>query len=393
MAIDSRAICKRFKMVGKIESRALIVFHHPGPVEPNGRAGSQVRPWQLLEAFREAGHHVVPVVGYGAKRKSMIGKVYDALKSGQKIAFVYSESRSIPTLMTEPSRLPRFPTMDFRFLRTMRKAGVPVGVFYRDVFWRFPMYRTMLSWFGRAMTIPLYWYDWLWYERVVDHLFLPSKRMSLHLPTSWPLERLSPLPPGIVSPTSADFNKRSPRVGLLQFLYVGGVRPPSYDLTPLLTAMHGLPNARLTLCCRPEEWKAVKPAYAPLINDQIDVVHRTGEGLRELYANADVFSLVRQPHEYLDFAVPVKLFESLGFGLPILTLAGTEAARIVDRYDLGWVLEDAECIRPLVERLQCRPALLAEKRAAVSRAQHKHTWAARVREIASELGRYDRRVP
>lgn len=380
-------------MAGSRRERPLMVFHHPGPVAPGGRSGSQVRPWSLLQAFSECGYDVLPVVGYGAERQHQIKEIYRLLKSDRKFAFVYSESRSIPTLLTEPHRLPRFPTLDFRFLSVMRKAGVPVGLFYRDVFWRFSMYRTMLSWFGRAMTIPLYWYDWLWYERVVDHLFLPSTRMALHLPTRWPLERLSPLPPGIVSPTSADFRKSSLRAGSLQFLYVGGVRPPSYDLTPLLTAMRGLPNARLTLCCRAEEWKAVKPFYAPLINDQIDVVHRTGEGLRELYANADLFSLLWQPHEYLDFAVPVKLFESLAFGLPILTFAGTEAARIVERDDLGWVVEDAECIRPLVERLQCNPSLLAEKRTAVSRAQHKHTWAERVREIASELDRYDRRVP
>jgi len=379
-------------MVGESDERPLIVFHHPGPVAPDGRTGSQVRPWQLLRAFSEEGYDVVPVVGFGAARQDQVRGVYRALNSDRRVAFVYSESRSIPTLLTEPDRLPRFPTMDFRFLRVMRMAGVPVGLFYRDVFWRFAMYRSMLSWSGRALTIPLYRYDWWWYQRVVDHLFLPSQGMAPHLPTSWPLNRISALPPGIRSASSSGLIEGSLRGRSLQFLYVGGVRPPSYDLEPLLTLMRGLPGVRLTLCCRSEEWESVRPLYAALINDQIDVVHRTGKALRELYTNADLFSLVRQPHEYLDFAVPVKLFESVGFGLPILTLAGTEAARMVEKYDLGWVVEDTACVRPLVERLQCNPSLLAEKRAAVSRAQAQHTWGERVREVVSKLGQYDRRV-
>ena len=379
-------------MVGNDKERPLAVFHHPGPVAPNGRTGSQVRPWQLLQAFREEGYDVVPVVGHGAERRQQIEAVYHALSSGRMISFVYSESRSIPTLLTEPHRLPRFPLMDFRFLRAMREARVPVGLFYRDIFWRFQMYRTMLSWPGRAMAIPLYWYDWRWYQRAVDHLFLPSQGMAAHLPTPWPAERLSALPPGIRLLDIAGSSENPRRAETLQFLYVGGVRPPSYDLTPLLTVVRGLPGVKLTLCCRPEEWDAARARYAPLINDQIDVVHRTGEELRELYANADLFALLREPHEYLDFAVPVKLFESVGYGLPILSLAGTEAARIVDKYELGWVLGSTASVRPLVEQLQCTPALLDEKRVAVLRAQEQHSWRARAREIASKLARYDRRI-
>jgi hypothetical protein len=100
-------------MVENDKERPLAVFHHPGPVAPNGRAGSQVRPWQLLQAFREEGYDVVPVVGHGAERRQQIEAVYHALSSGRRISFVYSESRSIPTLLTEPYRLPRFPTHGF----------------------------------------------------------------------------------------------------------------------------------------------------------------------------------------------------------------------------------------------------------------------------------------
>lgn len=368
----------------------MVVFHHPGPVAPNGRSGSQVRPWQLLQAFRNEGYDVLPVVGLGAERRQQIKAASRALRSGREISFVYSESRSIPTLLAEPHRLPLFPTMDFRFLRSMREAGVPVGLFYRDVFWRFPMYRTMLSWPGRMITVPLYRYDWWWYQRVVDHLFLPSVAMAAHLATAWPKDNISALPPGTHLPGTAAIPESTRQPEPLQLLYVGGVRPPSYDILPLLRAVREAPRVKLTLCCRPEEWDTVRAYYADWINDRVEVIHRTGDDLRGLYARADLFALLWQPHEYLDFAVPVKLFESVGYGLPIVTLGGTEAARMVEQHGLGWVVPDTDSVAPLLQRLRDDPALLAQKRAAVAQARGQHTWGARVRGIVRQLGRYDR---
>ena len=369
----------------------VVVFHHPGPVEAKGRTGSQVRPWQLLQAFREEGYEVLPVVGRGVERQQQIKVAKKVLRSGKKLSFVYSESRSIPTLLAESHRLPLFPTMDFRFLKSMREAGVPVGLFYRDVFWRFDMYRAMLSWPARMITVPLYQYDWWWYRRVVDHLFLPSVAMSAHLATAWPKDNISALPPGTHLPGIAAIPESIRQPESLQLLYVGGVHPPAYDLVPLLRAVGETPRVKLALCCRPEEWATVRSYYADWINDRVEVVHRTGDDLRGLYARADLFALLRQPHEYLDFAVPVKLFESVGYGLPIVTLEGTEAARMVEQHGLGWVVPDTDSVAPLLQRLQEAPELLAQKRAAVAQARAQHTWGARVREIVRQLGRYDRR--
>lgn len=396
-------IIKRGRVVGSLSGPSrtnadgcdapLVVFHHPGPVTPNGRAGSQVRPWQLLQAFREEEYEVMAVVGYGTERRRQIKTVLRALRGGRKASFVYSESRSIPTLLTETHRLPFFPAMDFQFLRAMRKAGVPVGLFYRDVFWRFHMYRTMLPLLGRALTIPLYHYDWWWYRHSVDHMFLPSFGMATHLPTPWPMDRLSALPPGTSLPDAMGEIVPPRRGRPLTMLYIGGTRPPSYDLKPLFAAVAAARNVELILCCRPDEWEGIRTYYVDSMSDRVLIVHRLGEELQELYARADIFSLLRSPHEYLDFAVPVKLFESIGHGLPILTLSGTEAARMVDEYNLGWVVSGLEEATLLLQRLQSNPSLLEEKRASVARARREHTWVARVREVAKHLGQYDRRDP
>lgn len=38
------------------------------------------------------------------------------------------------------------------------------------------------------------------------------------------------------------------------------------------------------------------------------------------------FGLFWQPSAYLDFAMPVKVFEALGYGVPLVTTAGTTRA-------------------------------------------------------------------
>ncbi len=369
-------------------SKGTVIFHHPGPVASKGQSGSQVRPWRLLEAFRTAGYDVEPVIGYGAERQRNIKRLLGELAQGRPFSCVYAESRSIPTLLAEKHRLPLYPRMDFQFLRTLRQAGVPVGLFYRDVFWRFDMYRGMLPWPARAITVPLYHYDWWWYQRVVNHLFLPSTSMATHLPTAWPSHRLSALPPGAVlsAVPHGQLPTTAPRP--LQLLYVGGVQPPTYDLEPLFAVVSSGVDFKLTLCCRPNEWQRMKVRYAPLLNERVEIVHQAGEALTNLYGCADLFVLLWKPYAYLDFAVPVKVFESIGYGVPILTLAGTEAARIVEQYDLGWVAPDTLGIAPLLRRLAAHPELIEQKRRSMLTARERHTWLARVEEITLRLASY-----
>lgn len=371
-----------------------IIFHHPGPVTPGGRSGSQVRPWRLLEAFRESGHEVEAVTGYGAERSRQIERLQTDIKRGRRFDFIYSESRSIPTLLTERHRVPLYPLLDFRFLRDMRRKGIPVGLYYRDVFWRFDMYRDMLPWPARAVTVPLYHYDWWWYRRTVDHLFLPSLRMANHLPSIWPAERVSALPPGTFLPEPLENNQPSRNYDhhVLQMLYVGGVEPPTYDIKPLLATVNAIDNLRLTVCCRSEEWQRMRQYYSSHISSQIEVAHVSGKQLAALYYHSDVFGLIRKPDVYLDFAVPVKVFESLSHGLPILTLSNNESARLIAQDGLGWVVDNLSEAQVLLQHLLQNPQFIRAKQMHVLSERKNHTWRARAQEIQRQLSQYPNRT-
>jgi len=140
-----------------------MIFHHPLPIVDNGRSGSQVRPYQMLQAFRSLGLDVEVIAGYAAERSQRSQRVREQLRKGRRFSFVYSESSTLPTLLTEPSHMPISPKVDFGLLIEMRATGIPIGLYYRDVNWRFAHFRGMANWYKRAVMIPFYKYDWRQY--------------------------------------------------------------------------------------------------------------------------------------------------------------------------------------------------------------------------------------
>lgn len=361
-----------------------MVFHHPLPLAHKPQAGSEVRPIRMVEAFKKLGFTVELVTGYARERRAAIRRIQRQVREGRRFDFVYSESTSMPTAMTEPHHLPLHPLLDFGFLNWMRRHGVATGWFYRDVYWRFDLYRQAVPLAKRLPAVAFYWYEWLQARRSVDHLFLPSVEMIRVLPRGWPEHKVSALPPGC---EIFDGERRDARTDptRLEVLYVGGIRPPLYDLTPLVDAVHRAGHARLTLVCRPDEWRALAGYYDRGNAHELRVVHAGGTELHSLYAQADVFAIVRKTHAYLEFAMPVKLFEALGHGVPVVTTGGTAVARFVAGEKIGWVVTDERELVNLFDSLVVNRDALVAMRERVRRVRHRHTWTDRARQVAATL--------
>jgi len=363
---------------------ANMIFHHPFPVSPGGNSGSQVRPYKMMKAFESIGYEVEPVVGYGAERRKAINKIKRAVKQGKQYDFIYSESSTMPTLLTESHHYPTYPFLDFGFFKWAKRNSIPIGLFYRDIYWKFSMYADEVSWTKRAISIPSYNYDWSLYKRLLDHLFLPSVKMQSALPSEWTNAGISALPP------ACDFKlnvKERMRVvsNDLSLFYVGGVAPPGYDLRPLFQTINGLEGIHLTLCCREQEWEAMSVLYNPIEKNIVEIVHVSGSALQAYYEQSDIFVMIRSPHEYLDFAMPVKVFESLGYGVPILTIDGTEAARFVKQEGIGWVVQSIDEASSMLEYLRDHREELDEMKRHVSEVRLRHTWEERARQVAQTL--------
>ena len=99
----------------------------------------------MLNAFKSIGYNVDIVMGYGKERKYSIGQIKRKIKDGVKYDFMYSESSTEPTILTEKNHIPMFPFLDFGFFSFCKRHGIKIGLFYRDVYWKFDEYKLSVS--------------------------------------------------------------------------------------------------------------------------------------------------------------------------------------------------------------------------------------------------------
>ena len=285
-------------------------------------------------------------------------------------------------MLTEPRHLPPHPLLDPSLMRLVRRHGVPTSLFYRDIYWVFPDYRERVGAAVAGAMSLVYRYDLAWYSRYIDRLYIPSSRMAPHVP-GFPAERMAPLPPGCQVVDGAEPRRSS---GGLHLLYIGGLGG-HYRLEECLRAVAGVPGASLTICTRAAQWRAAREQYAPLVeaaDGRIDVVHGSGQELEALYERADACVLFVEPDPYRGFAAPVKLYEYLGHGKPVIASAGTLAAETVAACGAGWTPPyDAAELTGLLRRLLAAPDAVEEAAGRARQARAEHTWPRRARTVSS----------
>lgn len=365
-----------------------MIFYVPGPIDDEITSGSRVRPRAMLAAFRALGFDVEEVTGHIDARLSAMRRVRKKISSGVKFAFLYVETSTLPLHLTEPrlALLHRHPLADARFLAFCRRQGVPVGIYYRDIHWRFSHYRALTRRWRRLFRLPFYLLEVWLYARLAHVLYVPHSDMAANLPFRF--RSVAALPPGANSATAASgiLGKSEPDNSTgLHILYVGGLGP-LYRMQALLDAVDQVEGVRLTLCCRQADWRRFGGEYGGLDGDRIRVIHQSGANLEPYYASANLLSGFLEPNDYLAFAMPVKLFEYLAHRKPILATADTAMGRFVKDHDIGWCVpyDRAELIA-LLSRLRESRADFAEKAANATRLLPKHTWIARAQKVAADL--------
>lgn len=362
------------------------IFHYPLPLDRHSRFGGQLRPAEMMKALTEWGE-VWLVAGDAAQRRQRMREVVRAIEEGVHFDFCYSESSTMPTSLTGSKHLPTHPFQDFAFLARLRRVGIPVGLFYRDIHWRFPMYGKELSRSRKIAAITMYKYDLLAYGRCLDVIFLPSLEMAdyVNLPGN---VRLAPLPPGhavSIPPASAE---PSP----LSLFYVGGFGD-IYHVDALLAAVAQRPGVHLTVCTRRDEWAAALPRVERYLGENIQIVHAQGQAeLAPFFQACNIGVLAVEPQEYWKFAVPLKLYEYIGNGKPILSSVGTLAGDIVAADKLGWrVPYGVAPLTDALDRLASTPAMVRSATEQVMKVREANSWSGRVGQAARVLAEVDRR--
>lgn len=358
-----------------------MVFHLPFQVDRSRVAASQIRPVKMLQAFSAIGYEVFEVTGNVRNRREKFNLLRERLTEGQKFDFCYSETSTMPSLLTEDHHLPNDPFLEMRIFSLLKKHGIPVGVFYRDIYWKFDAYKAGVGILKSTFATVFYHVDFWMYHHYVDTIFLPTERMAKYLPQKLAAKSMA-LPPGSdLKDFSGSGLERQEK--LLTFIYVGGVKPPHYDLQPLFSIARQHNGFRFDIVCRREEWELVKDNYS--LSDNVRIVHASGSELSKVYKEADIFLNIRRPDEYLHFSMPMKIYEAIQEGKPIITSNLHEIAHLVSGNGLGWVIDEIDDFDLLLTRLERDRSLYESARKNISEFIKFNTWNSRAQQAKNKL--------
>lgn len=355
-----------------------MIFHIPMRLNSEHASASQIRPRKLIQAFQSIGYQVDVVEGPGSERKKRINEIKQKIRGGEKYDFLYSESSVMPTLLTESHHFPTYPALDFSFFSFCKKNNIPIGLFYRDIHWRF--INKNRGWKQRVAKY-FYRYDLRKYVQLLDVLFLPTLRMLPNIPFDFPRQVVE-LPAGCDMAAHEAHSFETP----LRLLYIGGIGG-NYDLKTFLEAVKVTPSVHLTLCCRPSDWEKVSSDYQAFVDvPNIKITHQQGEALVDLYRQADLFALLFATTPYIQFAAPYKLFEAMGYHKPLIGYKDSWCGQFVEKQGIGLACEESvEDIVRCFNLLQQDESLLQNCQKQLQNIAEQHTWEARCRQIINAL--------
>lgn len=357
-----------------------MIFHIPNYLDPNIHSGSQIRPRKMIQAFKDIGYEVDVVSGYVHERRNSIYTIKKNIKSGIKYEFLYSESSTVATALTEKHHLPIAPFLDFNFFSFCKKNGIRIGLFYRDIYWIFDSYKNSMSYFKYKFAVSFYKFDLIYYSKFVDILYLPSRQMFDYIPfPSSFTKSVNALPPGI-----AMYKNVKSKNALLSFIYVGGLSD-LYDLTLFTKTISLHKDVKFTLCTRENEWQKEKNKYINYMHT-LTVVHKNSDELASMYEANDIAIYFVKPDILWSFALGIKLFEYIAHKKPIIAIENTAVGDFVKKNDIGWVIEyNKDQLDALVNCINNDRTLIDEKIENMEAIISKNTWKARAEQVKQEL--------
>lgn len=289
-------------------------------------SGSRVRPAMMYQAFKNIGYDVFLISGNKEKKSEQFKKLK---RSKDKFELCY----------IEPSTYPLQPLIDYKVILYLKKLNIPVGIFYRDAYWMFGD-NNMYSGLKKIELKIRHILDLKFYKRTSNIMYFPSNSMAKYFKFSQPKIAL---PPGALKNNKL-VRYRGTESNKVTAIYVGGISKwygPKLLLDSFQKVNKEGIRVNLILVCRKEEYTNNARLFENYVNEKwLCIRHLKGKDLNEAYSQADFSIIPILKGEYNDFAVPIKLFEYLSYGLPILATNCTEVEEIINNNKLGIVVND-----------------------------------------------------
>ena len=340
--------------------------------------GSSVRPLKMKEAFDELGVEVVTVSGMNndlKARKKAVKDIKQKLKTWT------------PDLCyIEPPTGPFFYYGDVGLVKLLHKKKIPMSIFYRDAYWKYPEYYIQkdtpkIDVLKHKVIKCMQQHQWKVFTKTMDIIYFPSLTMA----NEFDFENKKILPPGSFIPNFREKNELSDP---LSFIFVGGAAKNHgtfLTLDAFEKANQDSVKAKVTYICPKAQWDGLqidKEKYSQWLT----VAHASGEELKPYYEEADVALLTAPKTFYRDFAVPIKVFEYCSYLKPMLVTNCTETARIVNDNNAGWVTDDnVDSVSSMILRLCENPDEVLKIRDNMEEARANNLWLNRAKQVIEDL--------
>lgn len=326
-------------------------------------SGSQVRPRRMHAALEAMATEV-----------RMVGGIMNSRSARQKACRQVREwliDWRPDICYVEPPSGPFFFHCDRQLLMDIHRMGIPIGLFYRDIYWHFPDYvqaqsvgYNLKDLAKNKLIYFMQWRDLQIFIKACTVLYFPSKTMAKYLKDNFNCKNTDILPPGCFVP---EMDKKITGK-ICTAIYVGGTSQ-DYGLPMLLEAMdcineEGL-KLRLKVVCPKVGWDIYAEGSEWLSRELpwLEVYHlNSGPELEKLYSQCDFSIIPRKQIKYHHFAFPVKLAEYLSHLLPVVSTNCRESADFILSNGIGLVAEDnvssfAETLERMADDVELRKKL------------------------------------
>lgn len=291
-------------------------------------SGSSVRPKKMYESFKKLGYEVTMLTGLQNKKKQRWQNTWKFFKKIRKNSYdvCYVESPSGPI----------FNFCDHLILLYISKIKkIPIGFFYRDAYWKFGELGN-ISKIKKLLINLMNRFDWIILKITCDKMYFPSQTMA----NLFKFKNKEEFPPG----ATAIYTELKEFQSFNNCIYVGGVSE-RYGTEILLNAFDLINNKynrkiNLTLICRQEIDIIKKYKNSTWLDLKSDI--SGDEMLRPFYKKADLAIIPFKRDIYMDFAIPIKLFEYLSNQMPIVATNCIELSKFIKDNKIGIVTEDNE---------------------------------------------------
>lgn len=343
-------------------------------------SGSSVRPMRMFDAFIERGYEVKLLSGAGNHRQVRNENVKEIKKwlKLNKPDFCY----------IEPPSGPLFFYCDRSLIRTLHQMRIPIGFFYRDLYWKFPSKEFDnhsefgMKWLKNKVIHWMQFRDFRLIQRNVDQIYFPSNACNQFMK----LKHYSILPPGCMNfelPQKNQFEATA--------IYVGGATV-RYGLGLVLESCIKVADQmpmKLHVVCPQKQWNQwvmEYPQYQDLPN-WIEL-HHIGDGpeMEKLYEQSDFALVPILKTEYNDLALPIKLFEYISRLLPVVVTRCDAMEEFLRPYHIGYLSDDnVEDYSQAIGKMITDQKSYMEFKSNLVQTRKENLWAMRVDQIEVDL--------